>query len=161
MYESSSSIFNILTTIQAFQLVNKVSFHRLLTYLRPSLLDNEIPHRTKLHTEILEQASTVEGHMKERLQVSLVSFLMPACAHTMTLCSHDDRIHLVKSPLRSIRGLREPVTLTSQSPPTMFILQVNSHTNGPSKPSSSHSLPLKGTTARRAHFSHSGHFKSL
>ena len=148
MYKSSSSIFNILTTIQAFQLVDKVSFRRLLTYLCPSLLDNEIPHRTKLHTEILEQASAVEGRVKERLQVSLVSFLMPACAHTMTLRSHDDRIHLVKSPLRSIGGLREPATLTSQSPPTMFILQANSRTNGPSKPSSSRSLPLKGTTAR-------------
>jgi hypothetical protein len=84
MYKSSSSIFNILTTIQAFQLVDKVSFRRLLTYLRPSLLDNEIPHRTKLRTEILEQASAVEGRVKERLQVSLVSFLMPACAHTTT-----------------------------------------------------------------------------
>jgi hypothetical protein len=148
MYESSSSIFNILTTIRAFQLVDKVSFHWLLTYLRPSLLDNEIPHRTKLCTEILERASTVEGHVKERLQVSLVSFLMPACAHTMTLHSHDDRIHLVKSPLRSIHGLREQVTLTSQSLLTMFILQANSCTNGPSKLSSLHSLPLKGTTAR-------------
>jgi hypothetical protein len=108
MYESSSSIFNILTTIQAFQLVDKVSFHWLLTYLRPSLLDNEIPHRTKLRMEILEWASTstVEGCVKERLQVSLVSFLMPACAHTMTLHSHNDRIHLVKSPLRSICGLQ-------------------------------------------------------
>ena len=96
--------------------------------------------------EILEWASAVEGRVKERLQVSLVSFLMPACAHTMTLHSHDDRIHLVKSPLRSIRGLWEPATLTSQSPPTMFILQANGRMNGPSKPSSSRSLPLKGTT---------------
>jgi hypothetical protein len=129
--------------MQAFQLVDKGSFRRLLSYLRPSLLDKEIPHRTKLRTEVLERASAVEGRVKEKLQVSLVTlvwFLAGACQ-----CSHYDRIRLVKCPSRSIRGLRVLVILTSQSPPTMLILQLNGRMNGPSKPSSSHSLPLKGT----------------
>ena len=107
MYKSSSSIFNIQPTIQAFQLVDKGSFRQLLTYLRPSLLNNEIPHCTKLCTEILEWASVVEGHVKERLQVSLVYFLMHACAHTMTLHSHNDRIHLVKFSLHLICGSQQ------------------------------------------------------
>ena len=61
--------------MQAFQLVDKGSFHQLLSYLRPSLLDKEIPHRTKLRTEVLEWASAVEGRVKEKLQVHLVTLV--------------------------------------------------------------------------------------
>jgi hypothetical protein len=63
-----------LTTIQAFLLVEKAPFRQLLTYLRPSLTDKDIPHRTKLREEILEQAKAVEESMKEKLQVRFIPF---------------------------------------------------------------------------------------
>jgi hypothetical protein len=49
-------------------------------YLRPSLLDTDIPHRTKLRAVILERANAVEERMKEKLKVSLF-YLDSLCAH--------------------------------------------------------------------------------
>ena len=60
----------MLTVLQAFQLVDKGTFCRLLVYLRPSLLDTDIPHRTKLRAVILQRAKAVEECMKDKLQVS-------------------------------------------------------------------------------------------
>jgi len=34
---------------EAFQLVDKGAFHRLLMFTRPSLSERDIPHRTKIH----------------------------------------------------------------------------------------------------------------
>lgn len=60
--------------MQAFQLVDRGPFCRLLTYCRPSLqvTETDIPHRTKLRTEILERAKIVEARVKEELKVSLL-----------------------------------------------------------------------------------------
>lgn len=55
--------------LKAFQLVDKGTFRRLLTYLRPSLMDKDIPHRTKIRTEIIECAKAVEERVKAKLQV--------------------------------------------------------------------------------------------
>jgi predicted aconitase len=55
--------------LKAFQLVDKGIFRRLLTYLRPSLMDKDIPHRTKIRTEIIERAKAVEERVKAKLQV--------------------------------------------------------------------------------------------
>jgi len=70
-------------TLQAFQLVDKEPFRRLLTYLRPSLADKDIPHRTKLRKEISERAEAVENRIKDKLQVRLILFLVHAF---MTTC---------------------------------------------------------------------------
>jgi hypothetical protein len=54
---------------QAFQLVDKASFRRLLTYCRPSLNEKDIPHRTKVRKEILDRAKMVEARVKDKLKV--------------------------------------------------------------------------------------------
>ncbi|KAG1824515.1 uncharacterized protein BJ212DRAFT_1295664 [Suillus subaureus] len=46
----------IVSEDEAFQLINKGPFRRLLQYLQPSLSDRDIPHRTKTHNKILEWA---------------------------------------------------------------------------------------------------------
>jgi hypothetical protein len=55
---------------QAFQLVDKEPFRRLLKYLRPNLPDRDIPHRTKLKDSIMQRASLAMDTIKERLAVS-------------------------------------------------------------------------------------------
>jgi len=55
---------------QAFQLVDKQPFRRLLTYLRPALGEKDIPHRTKLRTEILSRALALEQKLSKVLKVS-------------------------------------------------------------------------------------------
>ncbi|KAG2752015.1 hypothetical protein P692DRAFT_20644898, partial [Suillus brevipes Sb2] len=40
----------------------------LLQYLRPSLSDTDIPHRTKTHDEILERAKLAIERVKEKLR---------------------------------------------------------------------------------------------
>lgn len=59
----------IVSEDDAFQLIDKCSFRRLLMYLRPSLLDKDIPHRTKLTKEILEHAAQAEAMVKMALKV--------------------------------------------------------------------------------------------
>ena len=64
---------------QAFRLVEKGPFRRLLMYLRPALADKDIPHRTFLQKEILKCAELVEAQIKTALQVNVsVSVFMPA-----------------------------------------------------------------------------------
>jgi hypothetical protein len=53
-------------TVQAFQLIDKESFRCLLTYLRPSLADTDIPHCTKLCKDISEQAEAVWNWIKDK-----------------------------------------------------------------------------------------------
>ncbi|KAG1851982.1 hypothetical protein C8R48DRAFT_676238 [Suillus tomentosus] len=53
--------------VKAFQIVDKGSFCRLLQYLRPSLSDQDIPHRTKTRDEILERAKLAVKRVKEKL----------------------------------------------------------------------------------------------
>jgi hypothetical protein len=61
-----------LNSLKAFQLVDKGPFRRLLTYVRPSLLDKDIPHRTKLRKEIFERAEAVEERVRVKLQVTFI-----------------------------------------------------------------------------------------
>ena len=60
---------------KAFQLVDKGPFCRVLMYLRPSLLDKDIPHCQTLHNEIINKANLSEARLKELLKVRpIVSF---------------------------------------------------------------------------------------
>jgi hypothetical protein len=70
-------------TLQAFQLVDKEPFRCLLTYLRPSLADKDIPHCTKLLKEISERAEAIENWIKDKLQLRLILFFVHAF---MTTC---------------------------------------------------------------------------
>lgn len=56
---------------EAFQLVDKGPFRRLLQYLRPNLSDQDIPHRTKVREEILARARSAVQRVKEKLEVCL------------------------------------------------------------------------------------------
>lgn len=62
------SVTNALS--QAFQLIDKKPFRRLLSYLRPALGDKDIPHRTKLRGEILIRAKAVEKKIADVFKVS-------------------------------------------------------------------------------------------
>jgi hypothetical protein len=57
----------IVSEDEAFQLVDKGPFRRLLQYLRPSLSDNDIPHRTKTRQEILDRTSFAIERIKKAL----------------------------------------------------------------------------------------------
>lgn len=52
---------------EAFQLVDKGAFRRLLMYTRPSLSERDIPHRTKVQQEILLRARGAEVKVSEAL----------------------------------------------------------------------------------------------
>lgn len=52
---------------EAFQLVDKGAFRRLLMYTQPSLSERDIPHRTKVQQEILLRASGAEVKVSEAL----------------------------------------------------------------------------------------------
>ena len=58
---------NLIHLLQAFQLVDKGAFRRLLMYTRPSLSERDIPHRTKIQEEILLKAEVAEGRVCEAL----------------------------------------------------------------------------------------------
>lgn len=51
---------NLINSFQAFQLVNKGAFHQLLMFAWPSLFEKDIPHRTKIHEEIIVQVQATE-----------------------------------------------------------------------------------------------------
>ena len=59
-----------MTFYQALCLIDKGPFRRLLMYLRPSLSERDIPHRTTLRKEILKRAELVEARLKSTLKVS-------------------------------------------------------------------------------------------
>ena len=59
----------VLISLQAFQLVDKPSFHHLLQYLRPSLSECDIPHRTKIHDEILDHSKLELSRVPETIEV--------------------------------------------------------------------------------------------
>ena len=75
LYKSTRPIFlTYLEPPQAFQLIDKSSFHCLLTYLRPSLEEKDIPHRTKLQAETLSRTKAVEKQIAEVLKVRPFNF---------------------------------------------------------------------------------------
>jgi hypothetical protein len=57
-------------SLQAIQFIDNVSFRRLVFYIRPTLQESDIPHRTKLRKEILDRAKVVEERIRVKLQVS-------------------------------------------------------------------------------------------
>ena len=59
----------IVTEDEAFYLLDKLAFHRLLHYLRPELTSKDIPHRTKICQEVLARSVQAESNVKETLQV--------------------------------------------------------------------------------------------
>jgi hypothetical protein len=59
--------------IKAFQLVDKGPFRRMLTYMRPSLSDNDIPHRQTLRNRIIDKANLSEVRLKKVLEVSVIT----------------------------------------------------------------------------------------
>jgi hypothetical protein len=66
---------------QAFQLVDRGSFHRLIKYCRPSLSDADIPHCMTLRKEILTRTKVVEERVKEELKV----YVYKKCFHSCSL----------------------------------------------------------------------------
>jgi hypothetical protein len=56
---------------EAFQLIEKGAFCRLLQYCRPSLGTKDIPYRQKIRQEIVDRARVAEIKIKEKLQVRL------------------------------------------------------------------------------------------
>ena len=57
----------IVTEDEALQLVDKPAFHKLLCYLRPALVEGDIPHRTKLTESVKARALTVVDVIRQRL----------------------------------------------------------------------------------------------
>jgi len=55
---------------EAFNLVDKPAFRQLIIYLRPTLTDKDIPHRTKFREEVLTRAVQGESKLKAILRVS-------------------------------------------------------------------------------------------
>jgi len=55
-----------------FLLLDKPVFWQLIQYLCPSLPEQDIPHRTKIHEEVLAHAVQAESRVKIALQVCLV-----------------------------------------------------------------------------------------
>lgn len=65
---------------QAFQLIERGSFRRLLKFCRPGLSEKDIPHRHTLRAEILQRAQIAEGRVRENMKnlPSKVSFTFDA-----------------------------------------------------------------------------------
>ena len=62
--------FGLITDIfKAFQLIDKGPFCHLLTYLRPLLLDNDIPHCQTLYKKIINKANISKSQLKSILEV--------------------------------------------------------------------------------------------
>lgn len=69
----------IVSEDSAFQLVDRPIFRQLLQYLRPVLLNRDIPHRTKIREEILERAKQAEVNVKASLQVCSTIYYDTKC----------------------------------------------------------------------------------
>lgn len=66
--------------------MDKAPFRDLMKYLRPSLRESDMPHRTKTHGEIMDRAQRVVDRIKEKLQV--------CCAVILRFCSTNLQDHL-------------------------------------------------------------------
>ena len=53
------------------RIIDQPAFRNLIYFCRPTLTEKDIPHRTKLRKEIIEQAKVVENQVKKNLQVSV------------------------------------------------------------------------------------------
>jgi len=100
----------LLTDInKAFQLVDKGPFRRVLTYLRPSLSDKDIPHRQTLRNEIINKANLSEARLKELLKVR------PIASFKRVNIQSDARISLVRCHSPTMPGHRRSATRTCPS----------------------------------------------
>ena len=100
----------LLTDInKAFQLVDKGPFRHVLTYLRPSLSDKDIPHRQTLRNEIINKANLSEAQLKELLKVR------PIASFKRVNIQSDARISLVRCHSPTMPGHRRSVTRTCPS----------------------------------------------
>ena len=61
----------VVTEDEAFQLLDKPAFRRLLYFLHPTLPRGGIPHRMKIHDEILARTVQAKAKVKAILQVWL------------------------------------------------------------------------------------------
>ncbi|KAF7372005.1 Zinc finger BED domain-containing protein RICESLEEPER 2 [Mycena venus] len=52
----------------AFRLVDKGPFRRLMHYMRPSLQKKDLLHRTKMMSEVLERTKKVEARLREKIK---------------------------------------------------------------------------------------------
>jgi len=59
----------IVSEDDAFYLLDKPAFRRLIHYLRPTLTIKDIPHRTRIREEVLARAVQAKSKLKEILQV--------------------------------------------------------------------------------------------
>ena len=59
----------IVSEDDAFYLLDKPAFHKLLHYLRPNLAMKDIPHHTKIREEVLARAVQAKSKLKATLQV--------------------------------------------------------------------------------------------
>lgn len=82
MFNDSSLISFV---CQAFQVVEKPPFRRLLKYLRPTLSNSDIPHRTKTRDEIMTRAKIVMERVKDKLAVRAFTFVAHLTFHTDTV----------------------------------------------------------------------------
>ena len=55
-------------TSKAFHLVDQGTFHHLLRFCHPSLMEKDIPHRKTVRAEILQHASLSEERVHEKLK---------------------------------------------------------------------------------------------
>ncbi|KAF8270572.1 hypothetical protein EI94DRAFT_1798065 [Lactarius quietus] len=69
---------------EAFCLVDRSSFHQLLKFCRPLLLEQDIPHRHALHVEILRHAEIAKCRVRDNLKKvpSKISFTFDAWTST-------------------------------------------------------------------------------
>jgi hypothetical protein len=58
---------NIFSHVQAFRLVDRGSFRRLLKFCRPSLSEKDFPHRQTLRAEISQRVHIAEGSVCENM----------------------------------------------------------------------------------------------
>ena len=75
----------IVSKDKAFYLLDKPTFCWLIHYLHPSLSMKDIPHRTKIHEEVLVCAGQAKSKVKAMLQVrNTFSFCSRFCANYIT-----------------------------------------------------------------------------
>lgn len=96
--------------MQAFTIVDKGAFRRILKYQRPQMLDNDMPHRTKLREEILYKAKVAEQRIREEFKVGFPSFISSRSYLIILTCAR--RMCRDRYPLRSMGGHRVPMTRT-------------------------------------------------
>ena len=85
----------IVSEDEAFQLLDRLAFRRLIHYLRPALAIKDIPHRTKIREEVLARAVQAKLRLKAVLQVHYLFVCLVKCLLTMLQgCQRRDLIHL-------------------------------------------------------------------